>query len=37
MARQAGLVEPTVIGRVPSRFLGGIYSASATSPESEPI
>lgn len=32
MARQAGLIEPTIIGRVPSRFLGAIYSASATRP-----
>jgi ubiquinone/menaquinone biosynthesis C-methylase UbiE len=29
IAREAGFVEPTEIGRVPSRFLGAMYSAAA--------
>jgi hypothetical protein len=29
LAEAAGLVEPRILGRVPSRFLGAIYSASA--------
>jgi SAM-dependent methyltransferase len=37
VARDAGLTEPRLIGRVPSRFLGAIYSAvferPATAPE----
>ena len=29
VARDAGLTEPRLIGRVPSRFLGAIYSAAS--------
>jgi SAM-dependent methyltransferase len=38
VAREAGLTEPRLLGRVPSRFLGAIYSAVAERPEatSEP-
>jgi SAM-dependent methyltransferase len=32
VAREAGLTEPRLIGRVPSRFLGAIYSAMAERP-----
>lgn len=32
VARDAGLAEPRLIGRVPSRFLGAIYSAVAERP-----
>jgi SAM-dependent methyltransferase len=32
VAREAGLAEPRLIGRVPSRFLGAIYSAVAERP-----
>jgi hypothetical protein len=32
LAESAGLVEPRELGRVPSRFLGAIYSASAQRP-----
>lgn len=32
LAREAGLSEPRHLARVPSRFLGGIYSASARRP-----
>lgn len=32
LATRAGLVEPRPLRRVPSRFLGGIYSAVATRP-----
>jgi len=32
LAEAASLVEPRIIGRVPSRFLGAIYSASARTP-----
>jgi SAM-dependent methyltransferase len=32
LALAAGLVEPEVIGRVPSRFLGAIYAATARRP-----
>lgn len=32
LAEAAGLVDPLIIGRVPSRFLGAIYSASAQRP-----
>lgn len=32
VAREAGLTEPRLIGRVPSRFLGAIYSAAAERP-----
>jgi SAM-dependent methyltransferase len=31
-ARDAGITEPRLIGRVPSRFLGAIYSAAAERP-----
>jgi SAM-dependent methyltransferase len=34
MAAAAGLVEPALLGRVPSRFLGAIYSAVARRPSS---
>jgi SAM-dependent methyltransferase len=33
LAAEAGLSEPRPLARVPSRFLGGIYSASARRPE----
>lgn len=32
LATRAGLVEPRLLRRVPSRFLGGIYSAAARRP-----
>jgi len=32
VAQEAGLTEPRLIGRVPSRFLGAIYSAVAERP-----
>lgn len=32
LARDAGFQSPTVIGRVPSRFLGSIYAAIARTP-----
>jgi SAM-dependent methyltransferase len=32
VAQEAGLTEPRLIGRVPSRFLGAIYSALAERP-----
>ena len=32
MAAEAGLVETTPLGRVPSRFLGGIYAALSRRP-----
>jgi ubiquinone/menaquinone biosynthesis C-methylase UbiE len=35
IAAQAGLSNPREIGRVPSRFLGAIYSAMATAPQTE--
>ena len=34
IAAAAGLEPPTIIGRVPSRFLGAIYSASSRRPSS---
>jgi SAM-dependent methyltransferase len=36
VARDAGLTEPRLIGRVPSRFLGAIYSAVAERPATDP-
>ena len=33
VAQDAGLTEPRLLGRVPSRFLGAIYSALAERPE----
>ena len=35
-AREAGLTEPRLLGRVPSRFLGAIYSAVAERPVGPP-
>jgi SAM-dependent methyltransferase len=35
MAEAAGLEPPTVIGRVPSRFLGAIYAAVARRPSTD--
>ncbi|HEY6014873.1 MAG TPA: class I SAM-dependent methyltransferase [Candidatus Limnocylindrales bacterium] len=32
LAAEAGLTDPRQLGRVPSRFLGGIYSAAARRP-----
>lgn len=32
LAKEAGLVDTTLIGRVPSRFLGAIYSAVSRRP-----
>jgi SAM-dependent methyltransferase len=36
VARDAGLTEPRLIGRVPSRFLGAIYSAVSERPATDP-
>jgi SAM-dependent methyltransferase len=36
VAQDAGLTEPRLIGRVPSRFLGAIYSALAVRPAGDP-
>ena len=36
MALRCGFEEPTLLGRVPSRFLGAIYSALAVRPATEP-
>ena len=36
LATAAGLVDPRVLGRVPSRFLGAIYSAAADRPSDGP-
>lgn len=37
MAGEAGLLDAHEIGRVPSRFLGAIYSARAERPGSDPV
>jgi SAM-dependent methyltransferase len=37
VARDAGLTEPRLIGRVPSRFLGAIYSAVSERPATDPV
>jgi SAM-dependent methyltransferase len=36
VAREADLAEPRLIGRVPSRFLGAIYSAVSERPTTDP-
>ena len=36
LAGEAGLVEARLLGRVPSRFLGAIYSAAGEAPVEEP-